>query len=346
MRLWFTSTRGMLRRGRPRQGIGSVTTLLLETLPPVFNVALTALLSYYAVYLNPGQARWQLAAGFVVLQLAANWAMFVRHRSAVVASPKNFPGYQHRYPSLSSSRDPGAVDTAALERYRSQWRECESCDMHVPRRTHHCGHCGRCILVLDHHCYFLGQCVGRLNMRFFLVFCFYACAGCALGVYNLVDVMLFYRDPWSWAEAPYYVLPYTAVMYFMGRAAAFEVLYVALINFGVGGAGACAFLFLLGLGSVFSGRTPYEERRRKKATVVNYDRLSEEEEEECKGPLERFAEVFGECGLMHFLVPVVPFTESALLEPPVGYRRIIVYNNDYVQNGNICSSEAALDYEP
>ena len=46
-----------------------------------------------------------------------------------------------------------------------EWRECETCDMHVPLRTHHCGHCGRCIYALDHHCYFLGHCVGRFNLR-------------------------------------------------------------------------------------------------------------------------------------------------------------------------------------
>ncbi len=345
MRLFFTSTRGLLRRGQPHRGFANVTTILLQALPPVFNVALTSFLAYYALYLNPGEARWQLATFFVVGQLAANWVFFVRNRSVVLASPKNFPGYVHRYPSINNSRDPGAVDTAALERFRSKWRECESCDMHVPRRTHHCGHCGRCIFILDHHCYFLGQCVGRTNMRFFLVFCFYACLGCALGVYNLVNVMLYYRDPFS-REAPFFLLPYTAVMYLMGSAASFEVLYVGLINFGFGGAGACAYLLAVGMSSVLTGRTPYEEKRRRRA-VINYDRLPEDDEEaeEEIGPAERMREVFGTCPIMHLLVPVVPLGEEPP-EAPVGYRRIIVYNNDYVHNGTICSSDVALDYEP
>ena len=104
MRLWFTSTRGLLRRGHSPRGIGSVATLLLETLPPVFNVTMTVLLAYHAVALNPGRPAWQLAAAFLLLQLWSNWAMFVRHRSAVVCSAQNFPGYAHRYPSLTSSK--------------------------------------------------------------------------------------------------------------------------------------------------------------------------------------------------------------------------------------------------
>ena len=99
MRLFFRSTHGLLKRGHSPRGLASVTAILLETLPPVFNAALTLLLAYYAVYLNPGDSRWLLAALFVVAQLVANWVQFVLHRSVVLASPKNFPGYVHRYPS-------------------------------------------------------------------------------------------------------------------------------------------------------------------------------------------------------------------------------------------------------
>ncbi len=52
----------------------------------------------------------------------------------------------------------------------------------------------------------------------------------------------------------------------------------------------------------------------------------------------------GTCGLLHFLVPVVPLGGEPP-DAPVGYRRIIVYN-DYMHNGNICSSDVTLDFEP
>ncbi len=349
MRLFFSSTRGLLRRGRPRhRGLAnSVTSLLLETLPPIFNVTLTAALSYHVLILNPWHPRWQLATFFVLAQLLSNWICFRANSSAVMSSPKNFPGYQHRYPAVTSSRDPGLADARSIDEYRNnRWRECEYCDMHVPSRTHHCGHCGRCIFVLDHHCYFLGHCVGRANMRFFLVFCFYASLGCAMGIYNLINVMLYYRDPSSLGEFPYYVLPYTFVMYLLGKAASFEVLYVAMINFGLGGTGACAFLFLSGMHSVFTGKTPYENKLRKKKMVVNYDRLNNDDDylDDEAGLAERFAEVFGNCGLLHFLVPLVPMGGEP--EAPVGYRRIIVYNNEYVKDGSICTSESTLDFEP
>ena len=49
---------------------------------------------------------------------------------------------------------------------KASWKECESCDMHVPIISHHCSHCRKCIYALDHHCYFLGHCVGRANLRY------------------------------------------------------------------------------------------------------------------------------------------------------------------------------------
>ncbi len=54
--------------------------------------------------------------------------------------------------------------------------------------------------------------------------------------------MKFYRTFWSASEIGYYFFPYTAAMYLLGRAAAFETFYVALINFGAASTGACIFL--------------------------------------------------------------------------------------------------------
>ncbi len=52
-------------------------------------------------------------------------------------------------------------------------------------------------------------------------------------------------------------------------------------------------------------------------------------------------QVFGECGWLHFLVPLVPFEGP---KPELGYRRIITYNHDYIVDGTIYSSEQDLDF--
>ncbi len=149
--------------------------------------------------------------------------------------------------------------------------------MHVPVRTHHCPHCKVCILALDHHCYFLGHCVGLTNMRFFVVFCFYAAIGAAVGVYNLVEVMSFYRSL-ATKEAAFYFMPFTFVMYMVGRAAGFEVVYSGLIDFGLGAVGCCSVLFLYGLYSAFAGTTPYERSKRSRKKNPLLLRLDEVEE--------------------------------------------------------------------
>ena len=121
---------------RPR----SMATCLLETVPPVFHLALIGSLAYHAIILNPYSNFWPLATFFVVAQIVSNWGFFLANKSIVLASPKNFPGYQHRYPSLTSNK--GFKETAAeVAEINYEWKECESCDMHVPLRTHHCGHC-------------------------------------------------------------------------------------------------------------------------------------------------------------------------------------------------------------
>lgn len=161
------------------------------------------------------------------------------------------------------------------------------------------------------------------------------------GVYNLLDVMTYYRV-FNTSEGPYYLLPYTILMYFLNKAASFEVLYVALINFGLGACGACLFLLGMGLYSSFTGRTPYEEKKRKKNKMIrNLD--AEVKDEDDFSPWEHFEQVFGTCGWIHFLIPWVPF-EMPKVE--MGYRRIITYNNDYIMNGTIYTSEANLDYVP
>ena len=56
---------------------------------------------------------------------------------------------------------------------------------------------------------------------------------------------------------------------------------------------------------------------------------------------ERFRLVFGPCGLMHFITAFNPLNRRS---PAVeeGYRRIVTYNNDYILNGMVHTSEERL----
>ena len=83
--------------GPPHLRHRHLPTLLLETLPPIFHVSLLSLLTYYTFYLNPESVSWHLMTIFVVAQILLNWFFFLQNKSIIRASPKNFPGYKHRY---------------------------------------------------------------------------------------------------------------------------------------------------------------------------------------------------------------------------------------------------------
>jgi len=305
--------RRLLRRGR-----GALNVLLMSV-PPIFNIGLVSLLSYYTVHHNNDSVNWALFAAFIDAQLLFNWIQFLRFQSIIIPSKRNFPGYVHRYPSLTNSKDPREINDE-FEEARRTWKECDACDMHIPQRTYHCSLCNACISIPDHHCYFLGRCVGRANQRFFICFAFYACIGSFIGVHSLIQVMSYYRN-YATLELFYYLLPFLTVAYFAGYGGVqtFELLYVGLIDFGIGSFLFTGFLVVIGLNSVFTGSTPRESKRK----VITDDMVYL-----TKG--QRFRNVFGPCGLLHFLSPFLPF-ECPRIDD--GYRRIITYNSDCVVNG-------------
>jgi palmitoyltransferase len=47
---------------------------------------------------------------------------------------------------------------------------CYRCKRVKPPRSHHCRHCGTCVLKMDHHCPWVGGCVGARNHKFFYNF--------------------------------------------------------------------------------------------------------------------------------------------------------------------------------
>lgn len=59
------------------------------------------------------------------------------------------------------------------------WTTCNNCEMFRPPRSHHCSVCKRCIKKMDHHCPWINNCVGETNLKYFLLFLFYAEVTCS-----------------------------------------------------------------------------------------------------------------------------------------------------------------------
>lgn len=96
------------------------------------------------------------------------------------------------------------------------WSHCDVCDQTVPPRSHHCVLCQRCILGRDHHCFFTGSCVGKLNHRYFVLFCMYCGIGSAYSLYvNTVFLSKSYVSPIS-AEFYHFILPLTFLEWVFG----------------------------------------------------------------------------------------------------------------------------------
>jgi hypothetical protein len=54
---------------------------------------------------------------------------------------------------------------------------CKKCLLVRPERAHHCKICNKCILKMDHHCPWIANCVGLCNIKYFILFLFYATLG-------------------------------------------------------------------------------------------------------------------------------------------------------------------------
>lgn len=81
---------------------------------------------------------------------------------------------------------------------------------------------------------------------------------------------------------------------------------------------------MIGFHSTLSGATPRENKRKIVTEDMIYLSMNQ-----------RFSQVFGPCGFLHFFFPFLPF-EAPLVDE--GYRRIITYNSDYVVDGMVVTN--------
>jgi hypothetical protein len=83
--------------------------------------------------------------------------------------------------------------------FKKTGRWCSECHAFKPRKASHSATTGRCVVKLDHWCPWVGNAVGILNHKHFILFCFYHCCGCVVGV---VLVASWVSDCWSHGLLP------------------------------------------------------------------------------------------------------------------------------------------------
>lgn len=68
---------------------------------------------------------------------------------------------------------------------------CATCEYTKPDRTHHCRHCGKCILRFDHFCLWLNRCIGEGNYKPFILSLFYGVILALFGDITLAQQLIY-----------------------------------------------------------------------------------------------------------------------------------------------------------
>ena len=82
----MTISRPMTRHKTRRNAL----VVLLETIPPLFHIALVSGLAYYVWHFHPNSPTWVMGSGYCVLQILLNWIQFLRYKVCLWSSKITF----------------------------------------------------------------------------------------------------------------------------------------------------------------------------------------------------------------------------------------------------------------
>ncbi|GAA5811468.1 hypothetical protein MFLAVUS_004905 [Mucor flavus] len=122
-------------------------------------------------------------------------SLYVNYYLACITEPGSTPeGWEPPY-SILNPDESAPIRVGILGP-----RFCKKCDSYKPPRSHHCRHCGKCVLRMDHHCPWLGNCIGFGNYSYFIRFIFSVMGCCSYGAYLLLwrlqRILDMRKSPW------------------------------------------------------------------------------------------------------------------------------------------------------
>ncbi|XP_070851492.1 probable palmitoyltransferase ZDHHC24 [Drosophila suzukii] len=84
---------------------------------------------------------------------------------------------------VDSTIDPKCMrDQLERGRHNEDWHKCDVCRILAPPRASHCNSCDVCVLKRDHHCIVTGCCIGHANYRYFFYFVIYLFLSCLISL--------------------------------------------------------------------------------------------------------------------------------------------------------------------
>ncbi|XP_063978418.1 probable palmitoyltransferase ZDHHC24 [Diachasmimorpha longicaudata] len=181
------------------------------------------------------------------------------------------------------------------------WRFCVSCEAMAPPRSWHCQTCDICILKRDHHCVFTGCCIGHFNHRYFLMFVLY--------LFIATVYSFYYNNYFIWGRIEFQFpmsivkLIFPLASFAFGLDYSTDQLYLMLYVISIVGMGFTGTLSVYHFQLVFTGAVAHERVKKNS----KYD----------LGWRENVKNVFGE---RWYLTWILPYFESKLVGDGITWR--------------------------
>lgn len=133
---------------------------------------------------------------------------------------------------------------------KEQWTMCTVCECLRPPRSWHCNTCDVCILKRDHHCTFFACCIGYFNHRYFIYFTFYIFIAMIYSFYYNVKFLSLFITWNHGLVLVKFIFPLASFVIDFGD----ESLYVFLVVINVIVGLFTGFLFIYHFNNVLRGR--------------------------------------------------------------------------------------------